>query len=169
MYDEIEKDILNWLIEFIEPTHVFYNHKFSICPYAKSARLNGLVNINVYKDGGIKKFLLKNFESESKKIEILVFPPQLWYFGIIRFIKKSNKFLILKDRYAQYGEAITTKSKYTGLLKNSPYFIVIINNLSDVLEGQILLSKTDYYKDWSKEHYYNVVIQRYNQVKNIIR
>jgi hypothetical protein len=64
------------------------------------------------------------------------------------------------DLYAQIGSAIKTKSKYSGLFETGPYGIVIINRLSDILNGHQSLLKTDYYKSWSKEHYDAVVTRR---------
>jgi hypothetical protein len=166
MQDKIKSDILDWLINFVEANHSFYNFKFPPCPYAKAARLKGLVDIKVYETGSVRNYIVD--QTETTNIRILVFPPQVqWYFGIKRFINKLNESLILKNQYAQYGKAISTKSKYPGILKNTPYFIVIINNLSDVLDGQEALSKTDYYKNWTKKHFNAVVVRRQDQVSKI--
>ena len=65
-----------------------------------------------------------------------------------------------KDYYSQYGFALNTKSQYPGLFNSGPYFIVIINKLSDVLSGHQALLNTDYYKPWANHHYDAVVNRR---------
>ena len=64
------------------------------------------------------------------------------------------------DYYTQYGIALKTKSRYPGLFENGPYFIVIINKLSDVIAGHESLLSTNYYNHWAQSHYDSVVTRR---------
>jgi len=163
----IIQDIKNWLINYIEVNHEFYNYKLPPCPYAKTARINGTVDICVWQNENIKKFILEEVQSlkDNKKfnVKIMVFPAKMrWYFHIHHYIKKLNNQLVLQDYYAQIGRAIDTKSKFNEILKNNPYFIIIVNKLSDVMDGQHALSKTQYYLSWSPGHYNDVVVRRQN-------
>jgi hypothetical protein len=42
---------------------------------------------------------------------------------------------------------------------------VIINKVSDVIQAQGALAHTDYYKNWTEQHYHNVVVKRDRIVK----
>jgi hypothetical protein len=167
--NDIEKDIWDWMINYIEAPHVFYNYKFPPCPYARSARLKGLLNIKAYDGSGIFNFVHNTVESHSTNdkhtVCIMVFPNYLrWNWVFTWYLQRKNKSMIPNDYYIQYGKAITTKSKFSGLGKNSPYFIVVVNKLSDVLSAhKELLEKSEYYSKWSDFHYYDVV-ERRNQM-----
>ena len=170
MKTKIEKDIWNWITDFIEVNHKFYNYKFPPCPYAKSARLKGLVNVTAYTSGSYSGFIdqeIEKFLNDKKyNVQIFIFPSYLrWFFHLRWKIHQLNKQLIPKDYYAQYGWARPTKSQYPGFFKSYPYFIVIVNKLSDVLDGHKSLLSTDYYDQWEKSHYNNVVVRRNNMFK----
>jgi hypothetical protein len=165
MKNKIETDIKNWLINYVEANHEFYDYKFPPCPYARDARINAKVDICAWDHENLKSFITSQTQDlmNDKKftVKIMVFPSKMrWYFHIHYFIKKLNKTLIPQDFYAQIGRAVDTKSKYNEFLKNKPYFIIIVNKLSDVLAAQHALSKTQYYSSWSPGHYNDVVVRR---------
>ena len=163
---QVEEDVWDWIKNYIETNHKFYNYKFPPCPYAKSARLKGLVSVNAYTYGGIFKFIrdmaTSNAADNQHSVMVLVLPPRskmlTWFLS--RFIKNLNKTLVTQDYYAQYGVALTSKSKYKGWFNSGEYSIVIINKLSEILDGHNNLLNTDYYKPWSLEHYEAVVSRR---------
>jgi hypothetical protein len=160
--DQVEDDIQNWIINYIEVNHKFYNYKFPPCPYARSARLKGQLDISVYESGNVLKFIKNQIDQlitlPDLKTRVIVFPPKIkYYFWLPMMIRQMNKRIIELDYYAQYGTAIHTQSAYNGILKNKPYRIVIVNKLSDVLDGHKALLNTDYYTPWA-DHHYNAVV-----------
>jgi len=162
---QIEKDIWDWITGYIETPHSFYDHKFPPCPYAKAARLKKLVDVQVYSSGSCFDFVTKATENiisnATINTRILVFPYYVrWFYFVKWSIKKLNKKVIPKDYYLQYGRAIKTQSKFKGLFVNKPYFIVIINKVSDVVAGHQALINTDYYRNWTPGHYHDVVVRR---------
>lgn len=163
--DLIKQDIYDWVVDYIEANHEFYNYKFPPCPFAKSARLKGMMDIQVWQQGSYKQFI-KQYANDMHNntnytVRILVFPHSLKYrFWMKKSVAKLNAKIASLDLYAQIGSAIKTTSKYPGILETGPYGIVIINRLSDILSGHQSLSRTDYYKSWSKEHYDAVVTRR---------
>ena len=162
---DIEQDIWNWIIEYIEADNKFYDYKFPPCPYAKAARLRGLMDVVAFESGDMQQFIAQQTQNliDNKKfnVRVMVFPAKVrWYFHVHRYIRNLNKKIILQDFYMQYGRAIKTQSQYVEWSKNSPYFIVIVNKLSDVINGHHALLKTSYYDSWSKKHYNDVVVRR---------
>ena len=163
MKHEIEKDIWNWIKEYIEVPHAFYDYKFAPCPYAKNARLNNEVDVVAYTDGNIKEFIQTSVDglmtNQHFNQQILVFPPSLkWNFYIRWFIKRLNRKTVPLGYYIQYGGAKNTTSKYPGL--KGPYVLVIINKLSNVIAGHRALLGTNYYANWTSDHYHAVVERR---------
>jgi hypothetical protein len=164
--DIVEQDVWEWIKNYIEANHKFYDYKFPPCPYAKSARLKGLVTVHAYESGSIfnfiKKMSSKNIDDNKHSVMVLVLPPRTKLFNwfLSKFINNLNKKLVQSDYYAQYGVALSTESKYAGFLNSGEYSIVIINKLSEILDGHKSLLKTDYYKSWAKHHYDAVVVRR---------
>jgi hypothetical protein len=129
------------------------------------ARLAGETNICVYTTGSIKDFIDSTLEELVAKKQyrqmLLVMPPRTKYHpGIRKFIQDQNKKLIPHDYFALSGTAVTTQSKYPGLLNSGPYFIVGVNTLSMVLPAVESLKAAGYYDRWSTQHYQDIVIQR---------
>ena len=154
----LEKDIWDWIENFVEKNHKFYDYKFPPCPFAKSARLKGLVSVAVYNDGSMVDFI-KNKTHElinsNQNVCIMAFPVKVkWYLHIHWFIRRFNKLIISKDYYIQYG-------------KTDKFFVVIVNKLSDVLIGHHVLSSTNYYDHWDIKHYNKVVIRRKTDYENL--
>lgn len=167
----IEKDIWDWIINFIEVPHKFYDYKFAVCPYAQAARLKGIVKVDVYEQGDVKDFIKNNIQLHLKdqkhEILILTMPPiKRFTFGIKKLIENVNKDIIKDGYYCQYGSAINTVSKYSGIFNKGNYFVVLVNKLKPVLEGHKALLKTDYYKKWDKKHYDTVVVRRQQMFDN---
>jgi len=172
MVDNVEQDIWDWVINYIEVPNEFYNYKFPPCPYARSARLKGLMDVTAYQDGSIKDFINSQVNDivENKKfdVRVMVFPAQVrWYFHVHSHVQNLNKKIIPHDYYVQYGRALQTTSQYPGFFKGKPYFIVIVNKLSNVLAGHMSLLTTDYYENWSPSHYTNIVTRRKEAYENL--
>jgi hypothetical protein len=176
IYDQIRQDILDWVIGYIEVDHKFYDYKFPPCPYARSARLKGLLDIQVHESGSATAFVESNVQQvidTTYTVRVLVMPPRFKYNWFLKhYMKKLNARVVANDLYCQFGTALKTHSQYPGLFNQGPYCIVIINKLSDILNGHRALLKTDYYKPWAQHHYQAVVERRqhtldnHNKVKN---
>ena len=163
MKNIVEKDIWEWIKNYIEVNHEFYDYKFSPCPYAKSARLKNTVAVSAYDNDGYSSFIINEIKlllkNNNLTTKILAFPNYFKFNICLKFlINNINKKLVKRDYYIQYGNAVGTDSVYDG----GPYFIIIINKLSDVLSAQNSLAKTDYYSFWSSKHYDTVVNRRKN-------
>jgi len=158
MKELIENDIWKWITDYIEASHEFYDNKFSLCPFARKSRLSGNVAVFAWQTGSYRAFIEQRI-LETSTVKVLVFPPSFRYNWFARYyVKNLNKKLVSKDMYAQCGNAVSTDSRYYGLGGN--YSIVIINKLSDILSGHQSLIGTDYYKNWTTRHYYNIVTVR---------
>jgi hypothetical protein len=164
MNDNIKQDLWSWITDFIEVNHEFYNFKFPPCPYAKSARLKGLVDVQVCDKNPFKFFneQVDDIIAEQKfNVRLLAFPHyHKWNYLLHKYVKNKNMKSTKDNFYSQYGLAAETQSKFSGLFSGKPYFIVIINKLDDVLDAQRTLERTDYYKNWSEKHFEEVVVRR---------
>jgi hypothetical protein len=167
----IQQDIIDWIANYVEVNHKFYDYKFPPCPYARAARLKGLVDVVAYEHGSKTHFISTQIDAlvsdKKHNVKIMVFPPNTRWNWWLKYyhIKNLNKKIIPQDYYIQYGFAIKTQSRYRGFGNTGPYFIVIANKLSDVLAGHQSLLSTNYYSFWANEHYEDVVLRRDNMYK----
>ena len=157
MKTETEKDIWDWITNFIEVNNEFYDYKFPPCPYAKAARLNGLVDVKTYDRGNPYSFVKNQVDDLLKQqkfsVRVIAFPHWMrWLYPLHWAIQRLNQKAIGQDCYIQYG-------KIVDIVKHS-HFIVIVNNLTGVLSAHSSLRQTDYYNNWSDKHYYEVVVRR---------
>lgn len=164
MLEQVKQDIWSWIENFVEQNHKFYDYKFPPCPYARQARLKGLVDVHAYQDHAwqfTRDQIQDLVEHREYNVRVLAFPYwQRWNYLLRWRIARLNRTLVKDDYYAQFGAAVTTHSRYPGLFLGRPYFVVIINKVSDVVQAQAALARTDYYKNWTEEHYHNVVVKR---------
>ena len=162
---QVEKDIWKWIKDYIEIPNKFYDYKFPVCPYAKAARLKGIVTVKAWSQGSIKEFITQGVHElvadPDHEIVVLAMPPRAkWTWGIKKLVEKLNAEIISQDYFVQHGIAVKTKSLYPGLFNSGKYFVVLVNRLGPVLEAHQSLLKTDYYRPWSKKHYTAVVTRR---------
>jgi hypothetical protein len=163
--DQVEAAIWDWIKTYIEVDHKFYNYKFAVCPYAKAARHQGIVDVKEYEQGSIKEFISDNVRGlvadPKLDIRVIAMPPRTkWQWGIKRLVDQLNQEVIPQGYYVQYGQAVKTASIYPGLFNGSKYFVVLVNRVGPILDGHRALLKTDYYAPWSKKHYAAVVTRR---------
>lgn len=164
MKHEIEQDIWSWIQNYIEEPHKFYDYKFAPCPYARAARLKNKIDVVAYESGNTVEFIRVQVDqlisNDQHSQKIMVFPPSLrWKYHVRWFIKRLNREIVPKGYYIQYGGAKNTVSKYSSIL-GGEYVLVIINKVSDVIDGHKALLRTSYYDNWSLKHYKNVVLRR---------
>lgn len=162
---DVERDIWDWIVNYIEVDNKFYDYKFPVCPYARSARLSGIVTVVAWEQHSVKQFIQQQVRAivsdPDHDICVLVMPPRKkWIWGIKNLIAKLNAEVIPSGYFVQYGTAVKTKSRYPGWFNQGRYFVVFVNKLEPVLQGHQQLIRTDYYKPWSKKHYEDVVVRR---------
>jgi len=166
----VDQDIWRWITDYVEVDHKFYDYKFPPCPYARSARLQGLVDVQAYSSGSAFKFVLEQMNNLIDKpkynVRVLALPavyrwikPLHWYINLL------NKQLISNNYYMQYGRAVTTSSQYPGLFSGQPYFVVIINHWPDVIRGSTSLQRAGYYTHWPQSHFDAIVTRRQQALK----
>jgi hypothetical protein len=172
-HEEIIKDIKNWLIDFIEVENEFYDNKYAVCPYAKSARLKGQVKIKVHDKGSvydlINNTIVNDYKEFTKQITIIVCRPSFFYnFYLDSKIENINKNIIPRNLIIQHGVAKETKSKFRSLIRGN-YYIIIINKVTDVIDAaNTLAEKTDFYSYWSTDHYQHVVGARNQLINDVL-
>jgi hypothetical protein len=163
LQEEVVEDLWKWIREFVTVPNEFYDGKFAPCPYAAGALANKAVDVVAWESGDVRSFIREKGigvrDAPHLTTRVIGFPPRTQFaWGISEFVEELNAELIQDNIFLNTGIAKTTKSRYPGS-GDSPYFIVVANSLAAVLDGAESLAKSDYYKDWPKEHY-EIVVER---------
>jgi hypothetical protein len=164
LYQEIEQDIWKWINEFVTVPNEFYNFKFPPCPFARQAVMAKTVDVKAWRSGDVRAFIRAGAmgmrDNPDLTTRVLAFPPRVeLQTGINAFVDSFNEKMIPDNVFMNTGVARTTSSRYPGPDFKKPYFIVVANSLAPVLDGCETLKRTQYYKDWPKEHY-GIVVER---------
>ena len=162
--EQIENEITNWINEFITVPNAFYDGKFAPCPYARAAMSARAVDVAAWEAGDPRLFIREKASTmrDSGKIQtrVIVFPPRVqWSLGISEHVDTLNTELIADNIFLNTGVAKSTRSLYPGS-GDRPYFIVVVNTLSEVLRGAKSLQKTTFYDKWPASHLELVVERR---------
>lgn len=163
LQEEVVADLWKWIREFVTVPNEFYNGKFAPCPYAAGAVAGNAVDVVAWDSGDVRPFIRQKAievrDAPHLTTRVMGFPPRTQFaWGISEFVESLNMELIKDNIFLNTGIAKTTISRYPGSGDN-PYFIVVANSLAAVLDGAESLAKSDYYKDWPKEHY-EIVVER---------
>jgi hypothetical protein len=163
LQEEVVEDLWKWIREFVTVPNEFYNGKFAPCPYAAGAVAGKAVDVVAWESGDVRSFIREKGigvrDAPHLTTRVMGFPPRTQFaWGISEFVESLNMELIADNVFLNTGIAKTTISRYSGSGDN-PYFIVVANSLAAVLDGAESLAKSDYYKDWPKEHY-EIVVER---------
>ena len=163
LQEEVVADLWKWIREFVTVPNEFYNNKFAPCPYADMAVRTKAVDVVAWESGDVRAFIREKAEgmrdAPNLTTRVMGFPPRTQFaWGISEYVESLNTELISDNVFLNTGIAKTTISRYPGS-GESPYFIVVANSLAAVLDGAKSLAKSDYYKDWPKEHY-EIVVER---------
>jgi len=161
---KIHEDIQSWTIDFVEASNDFYGGKFPVCPYARQARIKGETTYAIYPGGNLKDFIHQSVSklvtSDKLKQMLIVMPPRAkWIVGIDKMLNNINKRIVPLNYFALKGSANGSTSSYPSMF-GGEYQLIGLNTLDKVFEGVEYLKNKGYYKNWSKEHYNNIVVRR---------
>ena len=161
---QVEGDIWTWIHEFLTVPNSFYENRFAPCPYARAAVIAATVDVAVWTEGDVRQFIRARADDVRNvpklTTRVMVFPPRVQFaWGISDWIEMQNTELIPDNIFLNPGVAKGTVSRYPNSQPH-PYFMVVANSLGPVLAGAKSLAKSNYYKDWPKEHYALVVERR---------
>ena len=165
--ERIEEDAWTWIRQFVTVPNEFYDFKFAPCPYAKGAIADQAVDVAIWLEGDMRRFIHEQAigmrDARNLTTRVMVFPPRAqWAWGLSEYVETLNTNLIPHNVFLNTGVMRTTQSRYPGSPAD-PYFMVVANSLEAVLKGADALDRTNYYKDWPRSHY-RIVVERRNRL-----
>lgn len=144
-FEEFKKQFINWAIENIETVQL---GSFSICPYAKQARLLNKIQFINASNKCYKTFL--KFDESKYEVGIA------WLGENIKDINNINALLEeLHDHNQDFFYFLSTPN--TGHFAKNFSNCIFIQRKEDILNKRKFLLKTDYYKNWPTDYFNKIV------------
>lgn len=167
-----KKEVLDWIINFVEKPNPVLNN-LPLCPYARSARLDGKLLILENNQQLFEKFLIEQIEKfKLSNLDIIVaIDHNIDSIGIeylTELIHSLNLRLVPEDVYLLMShpddetvaeEDIFVDNDELGLPPQD-YVMVFIQNYSLLTKASDALHKRGYYKKMSSELYDSLVTKR---------
>ena len=142
-FNNFKLEFLNWMTENIEPKQKDVG--FSICPYAKKARLQNKIQFIDCSDGDLNKIL--NFNQKEYDICIV------WLKDNIKNVNKNLKYFENKNPDLLY----MLSTKHSGNFVKNFTNCIFIQNKKDIENKRNYLMSLGYYKNWPSSYYEKII------------
>ena len=111
LHDQVKCDLWRWINEFISVPNEFYKKKFAPCPYAKSAVLDGQVDVVVWESGSPRDFIRDQAMAMRDERPLtgvttrcMGFPPRmLRAWGLVDYVDALNLELVADNVFLNAG------------------------------------------------------------------
>jgi hypothetical protein len=162
--DIIQRDVQAWIRAFVEAPHELHDHKFPVCPFAQSARLQRQSQVLVYPGGDAWRWIQHRVQAliadEQLQVALLVLPPMFDNWLTQWLVHRLNRSIIPQDYYAMLGRTPGLDSAWAWYWGRGEYVVIGVNRLSRVLPAVDQLQDAGYYNTWSQQHFEAVVKRR---------
>lgn len=175
----ITEELLSWSENFLEKPSKDLGG-WTVCPYAKAARLKNQVKIIELNDS--KEFLYtvskeaRTIKQQNKKLIIVACDDiSIYVDELACYIEALNYAFVYHDVYLMPFHPEDSEDDVKFLQEESiikqadkPFYMVLIQPYNELEEASKLLHKKGYYDKWDKDYYQDTVIKRqtYRRVYN---
>ena len=175
----ITEELLSWSENFLEKPSKDLGG-WTVCPYAKAARLKNQVKIIELKDSNEFLYTVskeaRTIKEQNKKL-IIVACDDLSIIAdeLACYIEALNYAFVYHDVYLMPFHPEDNDDEVEFLQEESivkqadkPFYMVLIQPYNELEEASKLLHKKGYYDEWDKDYYRDTVIKRqtYRRVYN---
>jgi len=165
----ITEDIISWSKDFLELPNKELGDK-PVCPYAKTARISGQVDIVVQESG--EKLLqtvvnqCNNFKQSSKKICIVACPDlEVTADELDSYVHALNHIFVPQDVYLMASHPGSDLEpveflENTDWESDNEFLMVLIQPFEELEKASSNLNKIGFYESWPQDYYESTVTKR---------
>lgn len=167
-----KKEVLDWIVNFVEKPNPILNN-LPLCPYARTARLDGKLLIIENESQLFEKFLIEQIEKfKLSNLDIIVaIDHNIDSIGIdylTELVHSLNMRLVPEDVYLLMSHPDDETIEDDDVFKDNDeigippqdYVMIFIQNYSLLTNASDALHKRGYYKNMSSELYDSLVNKR---------
>ena len=154
----MKQEIIKWMQEFVEVPNAKLGN-WAPCPYARKARLDNQIEIV---EGESLLYDFDDIDLEAKEVYVFWYKREHYTVDeLTQIVKELNERymeddIVFLEDHPDDDELINGERMNFGKAS-----LVIVQKLSKLNEASDALSKTDYYKHWSKKNLRDVKDWRY--------
>jgi hypothetical protein len=160
--DTAKQDLSEWIINFLDVPQETLNN-IAPCPFAKSALVNNKIRFIVGSESIVQDMLTLNTKWDSNyEGVVLIYSADINAENFVNSVEYVNNLfyrysgLLALEDHPQISEDIA------GLrFNNNKYAIVIVQQAEKLRKASEMLSKRDYYKNWTHKDLDKVVNWRW--------
>ena len=153
--DTIRQDIEHWVMNFLAVNRAEFGN-MPPCPYARTAWLNGQVDVRL----GAAPFddLASLTWDDSLSVIVLAYEADYMHHkDFTQMVNSANEALILRDLWALEDHPAARETVGGVSLNQGTYSLIFVQKRSALTLARASLSKTDYYKNWDPAYYQTVI------------
>ena len=163
MQNKIKKDIINWLISFVEKPNPLLNN-WAPCPYARQARVNKKI---AFVDCTFNNLTLRIIENlpqlDTKDVVIFYYDPaESTAEELEAIVEKINR-VIMQENYVLLEDHPQRQELVNGVEMNfGKAALVLAQRLNKLNDASVQLRDKGYYRHWDDAALNTVVTWRFN-------
>ena len=151
--EQVKKDILTWSERFLEMTHTALGN-WSPCPYARRARLNNQVDIQLGTDPYFDLEALAAKGLGSAQVVIFAYDPVVWtreYFAP-RLRSANRDFLLAADLIVLEDHPDDAEIVNGVCMNQGTYALAMCQSLSDLNVKARMMAAKGFYHAWPEDY-----------------
>ena len=154
----MKKEIIKWMKEFVEVPNAKLGN-WAPCPYARKARLDKQIEIV---EGESLLYDFDDIDLDAKEVYVFWYRRQHYTVDeLTQIVKELNERYMEEDMVFLEDHPDDDEIINGERMNFGSAILVIVQRLSKLNEASDALSKTDYYKHWSKKNLRDVKDWRY--------
>lgn len=162
MQNKIKKDIINWLISFVEKPNPLLNN-WAPCPYARQARVNKKIAFVDCTFTNLPLQILENLaQLDSKDVVIFYYDPRESTAEELEAIVGKINRVIMQENYVLLEDHPQREELVNGVKMNfGKAALVLAQRLNKLNDASEQLKAKGYYHHWDEAALNNVVTWRF--------
>lgn len=151
--EQAKIDVIGWIVNFVEKPNPLLNN-WPPCPYARQARVNGQINVEIGTSPQEDLTKLSTNWPEDKDVVVLIYDPKVWDLSTFRSqwqqvqdnILSALGFFVLEDHPDDIELVNGVK------MNQGEWAILFVQKLNKLEDAAKQLASKGYYNGWPEEY-----------------
>jgi hypothetical protein len=152
--EQAKIDVIGWMVNFVEKPNPLLNN-WAPCPYARQARINGQVSVDVGTNPAVDLANIANTSwPDTKEVAVLIYDPVEWDLKKFRsaWQPAQDKLLAPLGLFVLEDHPEDTETVKGVSMNQGTWAILFVQRLLKLQEAASQLATKGYYNDWPEEY-----------------
>lgn len=154
-------DVTEWLTSFVEKANPLLNG-WAPCPYARAARLQGKISLDIGSDPGSDLQGLAENGLGQLDVVVKIYDPTIWPLTEFRdsWMSAQSDFLDPKGLLCLEDHPDASEIVNSVVMNQGTWALLLIQSKHKLEEAAKCLAARDYYRDWPEPYLESVFLNR---------